>query len=290
MKATLHNQRRGSADHNDRNFDISAVKDHHIDPERIHENIYSSYKNIRPFEEAERAFYTDSYSEWIETQNKKYLEHREPKKLKTIDKLVFGKHTKPKEMILQIGKSNIHPDKEIFADCVLEFVKSLAPYAQNFHVIDVAIHNDEETPHAHIRSVWDYIDENGIRKISQEKGLKQLGFELPDPEQAESRYNNRNMIFQDEIRQKWYDICEEHGIEIDRSPIPGNQQHLEKNELTLKMQADQIKAQEEQIRILDAEIAAKQEQLLRLERELREKEEQQKTKQKMLEAILAKEK
>ena len=288
MKATLHCGKRGSADHNDRQFDPRTTGDHHIDANRMVNNIYSSYKNITPFINAEREFYKDSYSEWIEMQNEKYKAHREQKRLKSVKKLLEGRNTKPDEMILQIGNEQNHPDEEIFAACVSNFVKSLAPYAQNFHVMDVAIHNDEATPHAHIRGIWDYIDHDGIRKISQSKGLKQLGFELPNPEQEEGRYNNRKISFQREIREKWYDICEEHGIEIDREPIPDNQQHLEKNELTLKMQIDRIKAQEKQIEDLDAEIATKQEQLLQLEREFREKEEQQKAKQKALEAMLTK--
>ena len=290
MKATLHAGRRGSADHNDRRFDPRVTGDHHIDPDRMKDNIYSSYKNIQPFAEAEKEFYKDSYSEWINAQNKKHLASRNKKRCRTIDQLLAAQKTKPEEIILQIGNQKLHPDEQAFAACVSDFVRSLAPYAQNFHVIDVAVHNDEATPHAHIRGVWDYIDQDGLRKISQHEGLKQLGIELPYPDAPEGRYNNRKITYQKTIREIWYDICEEHGFQIERDPIPDNQMHLEKNELTLREQEKQIQDMVNRIRTLDAEIAMRQERLDQLEKEVQEKEERKKEKQKMIEKLLIQEK
>lgn len=265
MKATLHCGKTGSADHNDRQFDPKTTGDHHIDPERMSQNVYRSYKNITPFAEAEKQYYKDHYMPWVKMQNKKYLAHREKNKLKSINKLLNGKNTRPDEIILQIGNHKEHPDGQVFADCVDDFIKSLAMYATHFHILDIAVHNDEATPHAHIRAIWDYTDKDGIKKISQGEALKQLNIELPDPELEESRYNNRKMTFQNEIRNKWYDICQEHGFEIDRIPDQTNQMHLTKNQVIIRDQERKIEELQEQLTRLEKERMLQQQELERLE-------------------------
>ena len=274
MKATLNNGRNGYADHNDRNFDISKAP--HIDPYRQKDNVYYSYKNIRTFAEAELQYYKDHYQEWLDTQNQKYLKRREKHRVKTICELLQGKQTHPEEIILQIGNKDEHPDRVTFQACVQDFVQSMAPYAANCHILDVAVHNDEATPHAHIRTVWDYTTEDGMRKISQREGMRQLGISLPDPDKEESRYNNRKMTFHKQLRDTWYDICEEHELDIDRIPDLTNTQHMQKNQVILRDQQLQIERQEQRLKELEQDIIAKQVALETLEREL----ETQKMKQK----------
>lgn len=244
MKATLHCGKNGSANHNDRNFDYINLGDQHIDPSRVKDNIYQSYKNIMPFEKAEEQFYKDQYTNWINRQNEENKKSRHPQRKKTVKSLLKGKYTKPDEIILQIGNRKEHPDAELFSGCVLDFVKAMAPYAENFHIIDVAIHKDEETPHAHIRGVWDYVDEYGDRHISQSKGLEALGIEPPHPELETSIQNNRKTTFHAQIRRQWYDICEERGVKIDRTPIPENNIHLTKPQLIIS----DLKKENEQLR------------------------------------------
>lgn len=250
MKATLHCGKNGSADHNDRNFDYINSGDGHIDPERVKDNIYISYKNILPFKKAEEQFYKDQYSDWIKEQNTKNKQSKHTQRKKTIKSLLNGSYTKPDEIILQIGNRKEHPDASVFSDCVMDFVKAMAPYGENFHIIDIAVHKDEETPHAHIRGVWDYIDENGNRHISQNKGLEELGIPLPYPDQDTGLYNNRKMTFHAEIRETWYKICEEHGIQIDRAPIKDNQIHMTKSQLIISdLTKENQKLREENIQL-----------------------------------------
>lgn len=263
MKATLHCGKRGSADHNDRNFDYENCGDGHIDPSRVKDNYYQSYKDIFPFKKAEEQFYKDQYSDWIKEQNKSNRRTRNQNRKKTVKSLLKSPYTKPSEMILQIGNRKEHPDPQVFADCVHDFVKSMAPYAENYHILNVAIHNDEATPHAHIRGIWDYVDESGNRHISQNKGLEALGIPLPEKEAPVSVHNNRKITFDATIREKWYDICEEHGIEIDRQPNYENQVHMEKAQLIihdLKKEIDELEKENEMLR----------EQIEMLEKELEE--------------------
>lgn len=283
MKATLNSGRNGSADHNDRSFDISKAD--HIDPTRLSHNSYYSYKNISSFSEAELQYYKDHYTEWMDVQNKKHIERRQKKRVISIADLLQGKQTRPEEIILQIGNKDEHPDEEVFRACVQDFVKAMAPYAANCHILDVAVHNDEATPHAHIRTVWDFEDKDGVRKISQREGMRQLEIPLPDPGKEESRYNNRKMTLHKQLRETWYDICEEHELVIDRMPDLTNTRHLQKNQVILRDMELQIERQEQRLRELEREIIAKQIELETLERDLKSKKKQLKQQQRETDEI-----
>ena len=47
--------------------------------------------------------------------------------------------------------------------------------------------------------------------------MKEAGIDLPDAEKCEQKYNNRQMVFSEEIRETFADICEQmYGLEIER--------------------------------------------------------------------------
>ena len=50
------------------------------------------------------------------------------------------------------------------------------------HILDWALHLDEGTPHIHERHVFDVVNKYGERQPKQEDALREMGFELPDPE------------------------------------------------------------------------------------------------------------
>ena len=85
LKVSMITARAGTAKHNDRTFDY--LKESHIDPSRVKDNIYMSYKNL-PFTEAEKAYYKDHYSGWLNTQNKKYREKGKRDKIRSTAKLL----------------------------------------------------------------------------------------------------------------------------------------------------------------------------------------------------------
>lgn len=267
MKATFHCGKKGSADHNDRNFDYMSCGDGHIDPDKVKNNVYQSYKNIFPFKKAELQFYQDQYTPWIKQQNMANKLGKTSRK-KTARSLLNGSYTKPTEIILQIGNRKEHPEAAVFADCVQDFITSLAPYADNFHILNIAIHNDEHTPHAHIRGVWDYIDHYGNRHISQTKGLEALQIPLPNPDMEVSMRNNRKMVFDTILRKKWYDICEEHDLEIDRVPVPDHLIHLEKENYILLDMKKQIDTLEQENFTLKEELCQMELELEKIKKEL----------------------
>ena len=128
--------------------------------------------------------------------------------------------------------------------CGVEFysVKELEKFSSNIHILDYAIHADEETPHAHIRKVYDYVDEKGHECLSQVQALKALGFDCPDPEQKVDRLNNPKVSFDAYMREKWYDICLEHDIEIERDPRDNSQGHRDKEQFIADQKLEEEKS------------------------------------------------
>ena len=57
--------------------------------------------------------------------------------------------------------------------------------------------------------------------------MKEAGVRLPDPGRPEGRRNNRKMMFDRMMRERWIGICEEHGIKVDRVPQKGRHQKID---------------------------------------------------------------
>lgn len=241
MKATMHNGRVSGAKHNDRAFknDKDFHDDGHIDFEKTKDNVtWQLYPNMT-FEENEKLFYKQNFSDALEEVNAGYIRNRHPERCKTMDDWHESARTCPEESIMQIGNMDKHGSFEDLKECVNDYY---AWFRERTHgscqILDMAIHVDEATPHLQMRRVWYYTD-NGVKKIGQEKALEKLGYELPNPEAKKSRFNNRKMTFDSEAREKWYDICEEHGYEIDREPVKGRK-HLSTRDNIIREQTEKI--------------------------------------------------
>lgn len=216
QRASLHRGKCGNAKHNEHNF---KGKNKNV-------SICNFVNNETNLTKSEIEFYKENYSEMLEKQNAKYIERRQYKRCKTIEDLYNSKRYKPTEEILQWGnvKTKNLPDKETFNQMVLEYcqgkIKWAEEHGEHLHILNVECHFDEETPHAHIREIWDYEDENGIKKIDQERGMEASGLTLPKPDKKIGQYNNRCMTFTSISRTFWQDILEEHGYEVERNPLP----------------------------------------------------------------------
>lgn len=90
-------------------------------------------------------------------------------------------------------------------------------------------------------------DKDGNLLPSQAQALKKLGIERPDPSKKKTRYNNPKMAFTEITRNKLMDICEEHGLSIEREPETGGRKHLEKQDYILYKQKKDIEKQKEDI-------------------------------------------
>lgn len=263
MKATMRNSRNGSAKHNDRDFDLNhELNDGHIDVDRQHLNEYwNCYQNNEmTFYEAEKQFYKDNYTKTVQRTNERAKAVRHKERMTTINRMYTNQKTQPEETILQIGDRNQSVDLETFTACVKDYIAELEKHSEHIHILDWAIHGDEETPHAHIRKVYDYVDEEGIKRISARKALALEGFEREDLTKPESILNNSKITFDKHMREKWYDICEARQIEIDRTPEE-TVAHVDKEEYIRQQQEAQQKLLEQTM----AEVARKQAELQELE-------------------------
>lgn len=241
MRVSLHNGR-GVSKHNDRSFlrgwthDERLEKASHIDHEKTKNNLYWStkisnlkHKDGATFEQIELDYYQKTFGKALEQTNNNYIRQGHPERVKTMADWYKSKQKAPFETILQVGDMNSDIDPEIFKNMCVDYVNNLMKiYGKNIQVLDMAVHYDEASPHAHIRQVYTY-KEGDLTKIGQAKALEQLGIELPDPTKKVGRNNNRKMTLDKHLRQKWQEIAKSYGFDIETEPRVGVR-HKEKEE------------------------------------------------------------
>ena len=120
MKLTRHNGRSGkhgtyNPRHNDRRFDVENSE--HIDAQRARKNVYwDCYRGFttpelreKPeqsdfsFEEIERMYYYEHYSDHVDAQNARNEKTRHTERNRTVEDLLKNNKTCPEESIYQIG-------------------------------------------------------------------------------------------------------------------------------------------------------------------------------------------
>lgn len=245
MRATNHSSREwGLARHNDRDFDIEKAD--HIDPGKQDENYYWNYYGDQEltFQQAELRFYEEAFQGMLQDINARAIASRHKERCKDAIDLLKGRTTCPEEIIYQIGDKDTHVGRNELAAVFNDFRKwHREKFGQHIIPLDYSLHMDEQTPHIHLRQVWIYQNPAGFRAIGQEKALKQLGYQLPEPEKKESRTNNRKIVYTRECREKWNEICREKGIEVETEPEnrAPNKQNLRKNDYIIMQQSEKMK-------------------------------------------------
>ncbi|EOS76102.1 hypothetical protein C817_04271 [Dorea sp. 5-2] len=200
MKLTRHNGRSGkngtyNPRHNDRRFDLNNSS--HIDSERARKNVYwdcyrgyttagSREDSSQPdfsFEQIERAYYTEHYSDYVEAQNARNEKTRHTERNRSVGDLLTNNKTCPEESIYQIGTVEESVPPETLFQIVNEFYGEFERrFGSHVHLLDWALHLDEGTPHIHERHVFDCKNRYGELCPQQEKALEELGIPLPSPD------------------------------------------------------------------------------------------------------------
>ena len=90
------------------------------------------------------------------------------------------------------------------------------------------------------------------RQPKQEQALKEMGFELPDPNKKQGKFNNRKMSYDAECRKLFLEICHKHGLQIEEEPIYGGKQYLEKKEFIIEKLNANYKELQEKFQKMDA--------------------------------------
>ncbi|MBP3198171.1 MAG: plasmid recombination protein [Butyrivibrio sp.] len=267
MRASRHNGRAGrhgtyNPKHNDREFDVNNAED--INSEMTPYNIYWNCvdrkvvqhkdrdENWHSFTEVEKGVYELLYKDYLNGQNERHIASRHKERVRTMDDIRENKKTCPEETIYQIGNINGTVDYDVLMDIAGEFFKTISErYGEHVHVLNWALHLDEGTPHIHERHVFDVINKYGERQPKQEEALKQLGFELPEPDKKPSKYNNRKISYDAKCRELFLEICKKHGLEIEDEPIYGGKKYLEKKEFIIEKLNANLKDLQERFYTVD---------------------------------------
>lgn len=288
LRASQHSGREGSGRHNDRSFlagrSADWVREHagHIDPTRTEENQVYTWDGQTDIERSERAWYDRTYSQAQERTNARYRAEGHPDRCKSTGDLYDGKLTRPEEMILQVGSKDVRADDQAFIEALNDYLNRLDEWDQahggHMHILSMALHMDETTPHVHVRRVWDYKDRDGLTRLGQNRALEQAGVELPDPSKPVSRFNNRKMAFDKTARAMWHEACRAHGLEIETEPVP-DRRHQDKADYIrgqISKEIDALTAQRDDLRAeadqLTQDIKKARQRVLRASQEAKEAE------------------
>lgn len=186
------------------------------------------------FEEYENLFYTNTFKKQYEIQMEKHIKGGHRERVKTFEEWKSDKRYVPEETILQIGNKDIQIPREKSEDILIEYLlweRNWGYEHKCFALLDFAIHEDETTIHAQSRRVWFSQNEDGIYEIGQAKALERANIPLPDSSKPRSSKNNAKMTFDKLSREKFLEICEAHGVDVERVPIPNAVHDLDKDEM-----------------------------------------------------------
>lgn len=249
LRVSQHSGRSGSAKHNDRSFlaDRSDEwrQEHapHIDITRTGENVVWTWDGQTDIETSERTWYEQEYQQAQDATNARYVREGHADRCKTSDDLYNGRLTRPEEMILQVGKQADNIDPAEFAQAVDRYLDKLdewdTAHGGHMHILSIALHVDESSPHLHIRRVWDYTDRDGLCRLGQAKALQAAGVPLPDPNKPTGRFNNRKMTFDSMARGWWQECCREQGWDIETDARP-DMRHKSKQDYIRDQMAAEI--------------------------------------------------
>jgi len=263
MKLTRHNGRSGrngayNPKHNDRRFTVGNSD--HINEEKAGQNVYwDCFQGFHPpeedaertahsFEEIEKAFYFDRYTDFCMGQHERNRKTGHSSRDRTPDDLRLDKKTCPEESLIQIGTVEEAVPPRVLVQVASDFFEEFEKrFGSHVHILDWSLHLDEATPHIHERHVFDCENRYGETAPQQEKALEALGFERPDPDKKPGRLNNRKVSFDAACRGMLFDICAQHGLRLDEEVTYGGRSYLEKQDYILMKQKEKMAAQDEMI-------------------------------------------
>lgn len=217
----------------------------------------------------EIAYYNATFGQALNARNARYKAQRHPERCRTMEQVYTARTTRPEEVILQVGKTGETVNRETFRAIVLDFHAQWNAWNDKIgrpaHTLNISLHYDEATPHAHWRRVWQYRDDCGHMQIGQEQALRRAGVALPHPDARETRYNNRKITYDAQVRALWQSVCKSHGLAIETEPLPSHRHKTTEDYIDAQI-ADKVA----QVADLDARIVTQAQQVARTEQELQD--------------------
>ena len=268
MRVNGHRSRKGTngkpttARHNDRDFDVSKAE--HIQQDLIAKNEVYKYADIDGKEQLtldqyEQKFYEQNFSEQLENRNQKQIEERHKNRVQTMEQLRRNMKFCPEESIFTIGNRDNPISPKILKNVFADFVEWHDDTFKNAKIIDAALHLDEPdaAPHIHARQVWFAdcrADGKWHKEIGQALALSEMGIERPELSKKESRYNNAKVTYTALCREKWLDICEAHGVDVEREAQDKSKSGLPLMQLKYNTLLKKIGEKESEIIALDLQV------------------------------------
>lgn len=271
-RLTMHNGRAGkdgvySADHNDRRF--ISENDEHIDPTRSHENIYASVGNQNlSFKENERNFYIEHFGKALDEQNARNIKNGHPERNKTIDSILNDPKSCPEDTLYYINSDKC--DRKTLNKIMSDYVKWHKENYPQVQILNIAGHFDEAKDHFHIRRTYIGHDKNGNEVVSQNKALAEMGIQRPDLSRKEHRWNNAKMTYTKECREKLFEMCREHGIELTTEPQEHSKSGLSLEEYKYRQEHEKVVALEQNVSELTENLSFAKEELASTKEELKD--------------------
>lgn len=216
MRASLHIGK-GGATHNDRSFD--TTKNSSIHPEygenayygRTEKGLFKPVQGgMHHFSRIESEFYKRTFSAALDAKNERYKKSGHKERCQTLSNLRNADKTKPTEIILQLGNEHDpYEDGGNLKKMVIAMVKRIRAEYPQFVLLDIALHGDERSMHAHVRGVFVGHDRDGNPEPNQSKALAEMGIERPNPEEPTSKTNNAMQTFTEILRSMWHECIRE---------------------------------------------------------------------------------
>lgn len=277
VKASMNNETAASTErHNDR--DMYEEKDERYDVSKnIHWDCYGCGSSFL----AEEQFYNTNFSSVLEAQNDRYLKQRHPEKVMSMDE--YHRKHMPQEMIFQIGnlqnqEQGIGIDDSWCKEAIPKVVEKLE--SVGCKVISYDLHNDEATPHVHLR--YCPIDSKG--EVNMSNCLYEHGVMPPDVSKLEyrkngkpkfTRFNNPKQTLINEVRAKLEELghewCAERGLILDdqnrtkRKHQTVNEYKREQLRKDVAKLEDTIEEKQDEVEKVKAEIEKKNSDLAHVE-------------------------
>lgn len=300
MRVSNHNARVGkngvfSPKHNDRNFNLEPE---HIDENKSKNNSYWMVYDCKNFEECEKEFYKNNFSNALEKKNEKHIKSRHKERIKTIDDYRTSPLTCPEETLYYIGDKSNTVDTNVLEEIIQKQLEWESEEFPDVKYLNIAIHRDEEgADHIHARKVYIAHDENGDLIVNQTKALANMGIERPDTSKPSSKFNNAKMTYTKLVREHFIELCKEYGLEIETEPKEKSKTGYSLEEYKLKNQEetflnnadkkekefqalqDKLEAQEKSLDTREERLNARESDLTKKDSELQVKQKECDTKQ-----------
>ena len=279
---------KGNPNHNDNTYK-NERSEHVLEKEKSKENIYMSWTpdGIRRIPGGQGKLYQYEmeycekyFREGLDKRNKNYENKGKKDSIKTMEKY---RDDNIDEAIFQIGKQAEREDGTVDDEALQKIMGKIGGILEKqnpkseIKITSMALHKDEESVHLHIRYAMMNKDKDGQWCVNRKGCLRDLGYTTDksfeestkeerlalcnDKKEATKAYwekhHNERVSWTDETRDKWYDLVEKAGYDVDRETDPKNRSKRNKsaNDYKFEQQAKELADQKIEIATNKKELA-----------------------------------